>query len=224
MPDLQPNSPAIGQKDGEKWATAVDLQPAISKSDRLLGACANTNLDEARRLRDKAERIIRAPEPPPRCSEDPAWFECRWCPFRDICHGEKMPAVNARTCAHATPELDGNGRWSCARCQRDLTPAEQARPCPHHRYIPALVTFAEAVDANEGENWIEYRLPDGRLFRNGDPATAKPGAPVTLTSQELPAGRHAVGLALDPVVAALRGEGARISAAGPRMEWKEEVA
>ena len=43
LPDLQPNSPAIGQKDGvleerrsQKWAAAVDLQPAISKSDRLL--------------------------------------------------------------------------------------------------------------------------------------------------------------------------------------------
>jgi hypothetical protein len=29
----------MGQKDGEKWTAAVDLQPAISKSDSLL----NTN-------------------------------------------------------------------------------------------------------------------------------------------------------------------------------------
>jgi exodeoxyribonuclease V alpha subunit len=36
LPDLQPNSRAIGQKDGEKWAAAVDLQPTTSKSDRLL--------------------------------------------------------------------------------------------------------------------------------------------------------------------------------------------
>ena len=36
LPDLQPNSRAIGQKAGEKWAAAVDLQPAISKSDSLL--------------------------------------------------------------------------------------------------------------------------------------------------------------------------------------------
>ena len=37
LPDLQPNSRAIRQKAGEKWAAAVDLQPAISKSDSLLG-------------------------------------------------------------------------------------------------------------------------------------------------------------------------------------------
>jgi exodeoxyribonuclease V alpha subunit len=36
LPDLQPNSPAIGQKYGEKWAAAVDVQPTTSKSDRLL--------------------------------------------------------------------------------------------------------------------------------------------------------------------------------------------
>ena len=36
LPDLQRHSPAMGQKDGEKWTAAADLQPTISKSDRLL--------------------------------------------------------------------------------------------------------------------------------------------------------------------------------------------
>ena len=36
LPDLQPHSPAMGQKAGGKWAAAVDLQLAISKSDSLL--------------------------------------------------------------------------------------------------------------------------------------------------------------------------------------------
>ena len=36
LPDLQPHSRAMGQKDGEKWTAAVDLQPTISKSDSLL--------------------------------------------------------------------------------------------------------------------------------------------------------------------------------------------
>ncbi|MDO8776349.1 MAG: hypothetical protein Q7K57_48090, partial [Burkholderiaceae bacterium] len=38
LPDLQAHSPAMGQKDGEKWTAAVDLQPTIPKSDWLLGA------------------------------------------------------------------------------------------------------------------------------------------------------------------------------------------
>ncbi|WP_428001386.1 hypothetical protein [Acidovorax sp.] len=34
LPDLQPHSQSMGQKGGEKWTAAVDLQPTISKSDR----------------------------------------------------------------------------------------------------------------------------------------------------------------------------------------------
>ena len=36
LPDLQAHSTAMGQKDGEKWTAAVDLQPTISKPDWLL--------------------------------------------------------------------------------------------------------------------------------------------------------------------------------------------
>ena len=38
MPDLQAHSPAMGQKDGEKWTAAANLQPTLPKSGRLLGA------------------------------------------------------------------------------------------------------------------------------------------------------------------------------------------
>ena len=34
--NIQPHSPAMGQKDGEKWTAAVDLQPTLPKSDSLL--------------------------------------------------------------------------------------------------------------------------------------------------------------------------------------------
>ena len=37
LPDLQAHSPAMGQKDGENWTAAADLQPTFPKTDRLLG-------------------------------------------------------------------------------------------------------------------------------------------------------------------------------------------
>ena len=37
LPGLQAHSSAMGQKDGEKWGAAADLQPTTPKSDRLLG-------------------------------------------------------------------------------------------------------------------------------------------------------------------------------------------
>lgn len=67
------------------------------------------------------------------------------------------------------------------------------------------------MDASEAENWIEYRLPDGRTFRNA--STPGPGS---FTSAELRAGGlHAIALAANPTVASLRAEGARITEAGP---------
>ncbi len=40
----------MGQKDGKKWTAAADLQPTISKSDRLLAQCSmlgGTNKSDA---------------------------------------------------------------------------------------------------------------------------------------------------------------------------------
>lgn len=127
----------------------------------------DTDLDEARRLRAKAERAITAAEPLPGISRDPAWYECKFCPAHAVCHTHALPDVTCRTCAHATPEMDGDGRWSCALHGHDLSVEAQRQACDGHRYIPALVRFAEAVDASATENWIEYRLKDGQTFCNG---------------------------------------------------------
>lgn len=35
LPDQQAHSPAVGQEAGEKWTAEVDVQPAISKPNRL---------------------------------------------------------------------------------------------------------------------------------------------------------------------------------------------
>ena len=40
LPGLQAHSSAMGQKDGEKWVAAADLQPTTPKSDRLIDAMA----------------------------------------------------------------------------------------------------------------------------------------------------------------------------------------
>ena len=56
LPDSQPHSRTMGQKAGEKWTAAVNLQPTIPKSDRLLDAAAQPLLE----LREMAERRLRA--------------------------------------------------------------------------------------------------------------------------------------------------------------------
>lgn len=199
---------ALKQWDAVYWAQAV-LYMAYADAPRhyltasspgareMVSVRTDSDLDAARRLREKAQRIIAAPEPLPKISADPAWYECKLCPAHALCHGNGRALVNCRTCVHATPELDGDGRWSCARSAGATIPDDVQRTgCEQHRLIPALVTLGKQVDASADENWIEYELSDGRRFRNG-----APGAD-SYTSEEL---RHLTpGLVGDAITNGLR--------------------
>jgi hypothetical protein len=122
----------------------------------------------AHALIEKARRIITAAEPPARLSDRPDWFACQWCTHKATCHEGRIPEVSCRTCAHATPELDGAGRWTCARfgCDLSLETQRQSAACPDHVFIPAMLPWP-AIDASEDQGWIEYQLPNDHRLRNG---------------------------------------------------------
>ena len=65
-----------------------------------------------RQLADKAEQIINSKEPPPRISENPSMFDCKFCTFAGICHRGEAPEKNCRSCRNAVPVEDG--RWKCS--------------------------------------------------------------------------------------------------------------
>ena len=114
----------------------------------------------AKRLLDKAGRVIFAMTPPARTSEDPSWYQCRLCDHAPVCHGGQPAAVNCRTCLDSTPIQGG---WRCERQDRSLSEADQRRGCAHHLYLPPLVP-GEQFDA--GEDWVEYRFADGSRWRD----------------------------------------------------------
>lgn len=121
----------------------------------------NANPKRAKQLLEKAERIIFSPEPPTRLSNDPAWYQCKWCDYQNLCHGTDTPDVNCRTCTHSSPVQEG--RWSCAL-------GESMKPgCAEHRYIPILLeSFAEPTDGSQEGNWVMYRhKTTGNEFVNG---------------------------------------------------------
>ena len=117
--------------------------------------------DAAERLLAKAARIIFAARPPSKISEDPTWWECRFCDHRAVCHEGAAAAATCRTCLHATP-VDGG--WSCARWQAFLELDAQREGCTKHLFIPDLVP-GEVVDA--GDDHVVYRLADGATWING---------------------------------------------------------
>lgn len=121
-----------------------------------ISARTDYDMSTALWLIERAHRVIVADSPPPRLSEDPDYYICRWCDFSKICHDDKLPEVSCRTCLHATPELDGDRRWSCARWKKDLTLAEQKAGCGEHLYIPGVTPW-EVLDADPAENSVTYR-------------------------------------------------------------------
>ena len=118
----------------------------------------------AQGLLDKAARVIFAPTPPPRISEDPAWFQCRFCAHAPLCHGGETtsvaPEINCRTCLHSTPV---EGGWHCARHAKYLSEADQRAACPQHLFLPPLVP-GQQVDV--GEDWVEYAFASGNRWRD----------------------------------------------------------
>lgn len=164
----------------------------LAELDRALYFAVNKDTDavylervehdkaESQRLLDRAARIVNATEPPLRISEDPAWFECKFCRFHEHCHGTAAPEVNCRTCAHSTASLDGDaGAWRCEidnNAHSEIPVSVQRTGCGRHRFIPILLErFAKPIDM-EGDG-VRYAMTDGREFVNGE----KPG----LSSHEI---------------------------------------
>lgn len=148
------------------------LTAASPGGRRTEGVRTNADALAAAKLKAKAERIIFSPVPGGRISNDPSWYQCKMCPAHAFCHNVgdvQLPDVHCRSCTHATPERDGT--WSCARHRKTLSIADQRAGCGDHLYIYTLIPWAEATDADEAANWVEYRTADGRVFRNGPPQT-----------------------------------------------------
>lgn len=94
----------------------------------LEGACfmvVNKNTDELyiehvafskyafRQLTAKGEDLVNSQEAPPKISNNPSWFECRFCEFHGICHKKEPAQKLCRTCVHASPGPDRS--WVCAK-------------------------------------------------------------------------------------------------------------
>jgi CRISPR/Cas system-associated exonuclease Cas4 (RecB family) len=119
---------------------------------------------EFEQLEAKAKRVIEATSPPQRLSNDPAWFECRFCPFQEQCHWTRFPESNCRTCVHSTPTA--NAQWECASKKRTITLAQQRQGCEEHLFIPPMLDrIGEPIDGTDKS--VTYKLADGRTLTNG---------------------------------------------------------
>jgi len=93
----------------------------------------------------------RMPEP---LSTDPTFWKCKFCPAHDFCFGrKKKPAVNCRTCSHATAKPEGY--WYCERWKSQLPEEGQRVGCRSHVIHPDLLP--EDTKIEEHSEWsVKY--------------------------------------------------------------------
>ena len=119
---------------------------------------------------DKARRVIAAVEPLTRIADSAEAFACKFCDYKHLCHEGKVPPVSCRTCAHATPVLEGG--WTCA-LEHGMGFEQQLQGCLEHLYIPALVPYAAPVDSGDG--WVAYQVAGEERYFINTAAGAFPG-------------------------------------------------
>lgn len=146
------------------------LYYAVCKDDdRIHTEWLHFDQAEYDKMMARAERVIKAAEPPLRLSEDASWYQCKWCDFHPLCHGIEAPRAHCRTCAHVTVQMDG-GHWQCDKHSYVLPLSAQRVGCGQHRYIPILLErFAEYQGTPDGENPQYKNTLTGNTFSNGSP-------------------------------------------------------
>lgn len=122
----------------QTYGTALQVKNALycalnKNDDDIYYEVVPINILNGKTLLNKAEFIIDSPSAPPRVSENPAFFECKYCGFHDICHNGAPFHLNCRTCRNSTPVDDG--RWFCA-LYKSLIPDDYVpKGCPQHSKI-----------------------------------------------------------------------------------------
>lgn len=130
-------------------------------ADRIHCEFFDFDQSEFEKLEAKAGRIIFGARPPVKLSEDPSWFECKFCSAHDQCHGSKLTKqVNCRTCCHSTPEQDGT--WSCAHWEMTIPDLDaQLAGCDNHVIHPDLVP--PTWDYEPAETGVIWMTPHGKI-------------------------------------------------------------
>ena len=81
-----------------------------------------------------ALNILTAEIPPDRIpNASPMFFECKQlCSFVDVCHKDKQPAINCRTCKHW--DIEDEGLFACGLHNRELSKQDQIDGCFGYEY------------------------------------------------------------------------------------------
>lgn len=117
------------------WA----LYMATNKNDDAIHAeLVQFDPTQYQRYKDRSVTIIESVAPPPRISETPGWFKCKFCSSQDVCH--KLPGYKvAKTCRSCTEsEPIDDGKWFCRKLNTIISRELQRKACDLYNIKPDL--------------------------------------------------------------------------------------
>jgi len=131
----------------------------LKDTDDIYGERVKLDRAYTYQLREKARIVTTATVPPARLNDNPDYYQCRYCDFKDICHGKCIPNVSCRTCVRATPNPN-TGVFDCDMDHADY----DYRYCAQHMYIPDLIPLPVCeVDMGDDPSII-YLYDDVKLI------------------------------------------------------------
>jgi hypothetical protein len=127
-------------KNSLTWAFYM----AVNKNtDELHAELIPFDPTQYQRYLDRSAMIIDSATPPPRISNTPGFFKCKFCSHIKLCHLDMLPVKNCRTCISS--RILDEGKWACvhpvAKLAGDseiLTPEEQRAECDFWEMNPVI--------------------------------------------------------------------------------------
>ena len=145
------------------------LYVAVCKDDdRMYTERVRFDQAAAKKLVERGKRIALSDNIPAPISNDPTWYQCRFCPAHDFCHKSKLSKeINCRTCSHSTAKEDST--WRCERWEANAIAFEyQITGCESHALHPDLVPWK--WKGNGVSEWTMVYEIDGVNVSNGEPS------------------------------------------------------
>jgi CRISPR/Cas system-associated exonuclease Cas4 (RecB family) len=99
---------------GQKMQIQYGLYfPENKNDDDIKVTLIKLDWERGKALERKAEEIITAQEPPPKISDNPAYYKCGYCFAKDICHYGAIPVRNCRSCKNSI--ATEGATWTCSK-------------------------------------------------------------------------------------------------------------
>jgi hypothetical protein len=116
---------------GKAFHTRYGLYCAYNKDDSdYYFELIELDWQFAQQLENKAFDIIVARIAPSRISDNPSYFECKYCHFNEICHYGANVEKNCRSCKQAIPTE--NAKWICTRFNMEIPNNFIPNGCEYH--------------------------------------------------------------------------------------------